>query len=170
MNFVEELLVFNKTDRLHRMIISYLPAHEREENYLPISERSAFSMRKEYDLVIEQLKTKSRAIRRGLYTFRLMNDIYQGYCDLRGVHFYTGFSSIEDSIDLLTYSNKRRTSGCGVFRIINDLREYPPGRRGRKPNSYYENLKNAKTFLEKNGFVLTGREDARTLARLLMSF
>jgi hypothetical protein len=56
MNFVEEPLVFSKTDRLHRAIMSYLPAQEREENYLPLSERSKFSMQKEYDLVVEDLK------------------------------------------------------------------------------------------------------------------
>lgn len=48
--------VLSKTDRLHRIILSFLPAQEREQQTLPFTKRSPFAMRREYDAVITELK------------------------------------------------------------------------------------------------------------------
>jgi hypothetical protein len=189
MNFVEEPLVFSKTDRLHRAIMSFLPAQEREDNYLPFIERSVFSMRKEYDLVIKELKKemfieyeecpagKSWEDIRDLYILKLQNERER---------------RIMGDGRFVAFNRREHLSSCGVFSYAGDIFSYVYRSRYAIPLltqcfnpegvfttysfviSIYKDWKNYRDytidFLRQNGFTITGRERNKTYVKMLMSF
>jgi hypothetical protein len=190
MNFVEEPLVFSKTDRLHRAIISFLPAQEREENYLPFGERSTFSMRKEYDLVIKELKKemfieyeecpagKSWEDIRDLYILKLQNERERR---IMGDGRFVAFNRIEhlSSRGVFSYAGKiGERCRCGCRHLIPLLTQcYNPD--GVFTTYYFvisihKDWKNFRDytidFLRQNGFTITGRERNKTYVKMLMSF
>jgi hypothetical protein len=157
-------LVFSKTDRIHRLIIGFLPAQEREENYLPFSERSAFSMRKQYDLVVDEIK----------------DDIFMGiFHRLKVVKKPQNISLDNNSIfgrpclvrdkDILSNDNNIRF----IFKMEKDtirnvLGMYYPWVYSKEyiTKARHETIE----FLRQNGFKLKGREKTKTLSKMLMSF
>jgi len=190
MNFVEEPLVFSKTDRLHRAIISYLPAQEREDNYLPFGERSEFSKRKEYDLVIKELKHKmfieydecpagkSWEDIRDLYILKLQNEREQRIRNAG--EKYIPFRMKEyliTSNGVFTYRFMLEGHSFSFpllgYRVgSNKPNEYPIKSYflfdvHKKDKDYKENVIN---FLRQNGFTITGRERNKTYVKMLMSF
>jgi hypothetical protein len=179
-------IVFSKTDRLHRAIMSYLPAHEREENYLPISERSAFSKRKEYDLVVEDLKRNENLEVRFYRSWRRSGIPYRTTSlEKSGVFGYNPHddndgwgSSIIASREIEGYYSQSYSFDFKILQKTYDFRvpDYRVNGNQRvqfnyiSRNAYKQYKKRTISFLRQNGFRLTGREQCKTLVKMLMSF
>lgn len=190
MAFFKTSGIFEKNNRLHRLILSYMPVQEREDFTKPFEERSVFEKRKEFDAVIEEMKLK--------YSMDFPSD----FKDLCKWTNSIGGKYINDLKDLTSYERERiyrlrknylyliEKENLGNSAILGGNERFiissivlcfrthkPKGRmctfRGIN-NDFKIVVKGKKTelieFLKQNGFKLTTNPKVETLTKMFMSF